>query len=166
VNGKDMDSFRKWDWIVNTVAALSRGRLLNILGLDRRTVATDCAIAFPIWIGLSSCATEVPPVVSAPPSVEKALIGKTKQELLACSAVTPDERMLQDTTQLMFYKEASLLEESFPVSKASFPRVHHGCLAHAQLIEGRVQNIHYHAVPPGYASFDHCDHIFEACLGH
>ena len=115
---------------------------------------------------MTSCATEVPPVVSAPPSVEKALIGKTKQELLACTAVTPDERMLEETTQLMFYKEASLLEESFPVSKASFARVHHGCLAHVQLIEGRVQSIHYHAVPPGYASFDHCDHIFEACLGH
>ena len=81
-----MDSFRKWDWVVNTVAALSRGRLLGIFGIGRRTVATGCAIAFPIWIGMTSCATEVPPVVSAPPSVEKALIGKTKQELLACTA--------------------------------------------------------------------------------
>ena len=74
------------------------------------------------------------PVVSAPASVEKALIGKMKQELLACTAVTPDEHMLGDTSQLMFYKEASLLEESFPVSKASSARVHHDCLAHIQLI--------------------------------
>lgn len=39
-------------------------------------------------------------------------------------------------------------------------------LAHAQLRAGRVDSVHYHAVPPSYAGFDHCDAIFEACLGH
>ena len=164
--GRDRESFRKWDWFVNTVAALSRGRLLGISEIGRWTVATGCALAFPILTGMTSCATEIPPVVSAPASVEKALIGKSKQELLACTAVTPDERMLGDTSQLMFYKEASLLEESFPVTKASSARVHHDRLAHIQLIEGRVQSIHYHAGPLSCVGFDHCDHTFEACRGH
>jgi len=98
--------------------------------------------------------------------VEQAVIGKTKQELLACTAVTPHERTLGDVTELMLYKEASLLEESFPVSKSSFPRPHHGCLAHVQLRDGRVESAHDHAVPPSYAGYGHCDAIFEACLEH
>ena len=65
----------------------------------------------------------------------------------------------------MFYQGASHLEESFPVSKGSVLQIHHGCLAHAQLREGRVDSVHYHAVPPSYAGHDHCDAIFEATLG-
>lgn len=93
----------------------------------------------------------------SPPSVEEALIGKTEQELLVCTAVSPSERTLGDVTQLMFYKEASLLEESFPISKGSVSQPHHGCLAHVQLREGRVDSVHYHAVPPSHAGYDHCD---------
>jgi hypothetical protein len=137
-----------------------------MFGIITRTLATNCAMAFSIWIGMSGCATEVPSVMLAPPSVEKALIGKTEQELLACAAVTPNERALGDVTQLMFYNEASLLEESFPTSKGSIPQPHHGCLAHVQLRERRVDSIHYHAVPPSHAGYDHCDAIFETCLGH
>jgi len=98
-------------------------------------------------------------------SVENALIGKTKQELLACTAVSSSKRAREEVTQQMFYQGASLLEESFPVSKGSLLQIHHGCLAHAQLREGRIDSVHYHAVPPSYAGHDHCDAIFEASLG-
>jgi hypothetical protein len=145
---------------------MPRGRVLRMLGIAIRTIPTGCAMAFCIWIGMSGCATEVPSVMSAPPSVEEALIGKTEQELLACTAVSPSERTLGDVTQLMFYKEATLLEESFPISKGSVSQPHHGCLAHVQLREGRLDSVHYHAVPPSDAGYDHCDEIFETCLGH
>jgi hypothetical protein len=131
----------------------------------RASTATSAA-AFLIWMGMTGCAPQIPSVVPAPASVEKALFGKTKQDLLACSSVIPNERKVGDVTELMFYKEASLLEESFPVSKSNFATVHHGCLAHVQLKEGHVQSIHYHAVPPSYPDYDHCDDIFAACSGH
>ena len=107
-----------------------------------------------------------PPSMMSPSlSVENALIGKTKQELLACTAVSSSKRAREEVTQQMFYQGASLLEESFPVSKGSLLQIHNGCLAHAQLREGRVDSVHYHAVPPSYAGHDHCDAIFEASLG-
>jgi hypothetical protein len=138
----------------------------RIFRIAIRASATTSAVAIPIWIGITGCASQIPSMVAAPASVETALIGKTKQELVACSAVTPNERILGDVTELMFYKEASLLEESFPVSKGNFATVHHGCLAHVQLKEGRVRSIHYHAVPASYPDYDHCDDIFAACSGH
>ena len=145
---------------------MSRRWLLGIFGIAIRTTATVGAVAFHMWIGMTGCATGAPAVVSAPPSVEKAVSGKTKQELLTCTAIIPDESTLKDVTQLMFYQEASLLKESFQVSKGTVAQAHHGCLAHVRLIEGRVQSIHYHAVPPGYPAYDHCDAIFASCQGH
>jgi hypothetical protein len=111
----------------------------------------------------SGCA-RVAPAVFAPPAVAKALTGKTKEQVLACTNITPDERTVGNLTDLIFYKEASLLEESFPVSKSSMAQVHHGCLAHVRLKDGRAQEIHYHPVPQSYAGYDHCDSIFESCL--
>jgi hypothetical protein len=145
---------------------LSSRRVLSTFGIAIRTIAAVGALAFPMWIGITSCAP-VPPVMSAPPSVEKAVIGKTMQELLACTAVAPDEHTVGDVTELIFYKESLPLEESFPVSKGSFSfsKSHHGCLAHVELKEGRVQGMHYHAVPPSYPAYDHCDAIFSSCLG-
>jgi hypothetical protein len=122
------------------------------------------AVLFSVWAGPSGCAL-VSPMVPAPPAVEKALIGKTKQEVLACASGAADERAMRDVTVLVFYKEAPLLEESFPGSKSSMPLVHHGCMAHAHLQDGRVQAIHYHAVPPTYPDYGHCDEIFASCLG-
>ena len=138
----------------------------RIFEIAKRASTAASAVAFLNWIGMTGCAPQIPSVVSAPASVETALVGKTKQELVACSAVAPNERILGDVTELMFYKEASLLEESFPVSRSNFATVHHGCLAHVQFKEGRVQSIHYHAVPPSYPDYDHCNEIFAACLGH
>ena len=145
---------------------MSSRSVWRIFGIIIRASAATSAIAFSVWIGITGCAPQIPSMVAAPASVETALIGKTKQELVACSAVTPNERIVGDVTELMFYKEASLLEESFPVSKSNFATVHHGCLAHVHLKDGRVQSIHYHAVPPSYPDYDHCDNIFAACSGH
>lgn len=153
---------------------MSKAILVNHPGDDRMIVPKSRAairwfglvgaVACPIWMGMTGC-TQAPSMLPAPPAVEQALIGKTKQEVLACAIGAADERTVGDETVLVFYKEASLLEESFAGSKSSVPLAHHGCLAHAHLREGRVREIHYHAVPPSYAGYDHCDVIFKSCSG-
>jgi hypothetical protein len=129
-----------------------------------KTIVLGRVVGLLVGLGLSSC-TPMPSVVLAPPSVEKALYGKTEKELLACAAVRPSEQSGPGKTGLLFYKEASLLDESFPGTKSSAPNVHHGCLAHVELQDDRIQQIHYHAVPETYPGYDHCDEIFEPCLG-
>ena len=93
------------------------------------------------------------------------LIGKTRQELSACTSVQPQESMVGDLTVLKYYKEASILEESFPASKSAVARVHHGCWATLGLKNDRVEGVQYDSVPSSYKSDDHCDEIFQNCLG-
>lgn len=94
---------------------------------------------------------------------QRMLIGKTKQELIACAGFPIRENERDDTVELIYYKEASLLEESFPGSKGSVARVHHGCRATVQLRENRVMEVQYHSIPDSYHDEDHCDEIFESC---
>ncbi|HYM37685.1 MAG TPA: hypothetical protein VES96_04740 [Nitrospiraceae bacterium] len=67
---------------------------------------------------------------------------------------------------LVFYKEASLLDESFAGSRSSVPQIHRGCMAHVELQDDRFHHIHYHAVPSTHQEHLYCDEIFESCLGH
>jgi hypothetical protein len=71
---------------------------------------------------------------------------------------------MDERTELKFYKEASQFEESFPGTKSSFPRAHHGCWASVFLQNDRVQAVQYRSVPALYLDDDHCDEIFEPCL--
>ncbi len=73
--------------------------------------------------------------------------------------------MVGDLTVLKYYKEASILEESFPASKGSVARIHHGCRATLALKNDRVEGIQYNSVPSSYKDEDHCDEIFENCIG-
>lgn len=116
------------------------------------------------WFESSGCAS-APKEMRAPSVTQKSLIGKTKAELMACTAVQPEERTVGDLTVLKYYKEASVLEESFAASKSSVARVHHGCWASLVLKNDRVEGAQYDSVPSSYQSDDHCDEIFENCLG-
>lgn len=131
----------------------------------RRTTITGLTLGLICWLGGLGCSTPTPSIVSPPPSVKKAVIGKTKQNLLTCAAVTPDEQTVDGTTILVFYKEAPQLEESFAEAKSSVPKVHHGCRAYVRIREERAEEILYRAVPPTYPHYTHCDEIFEPCLG-
>ena len=91
------------------------------------------------------------------------LMGKTKQDVLACAGAPIRESEDGEMAELIYYKEASLLEESFPGSKGSIARIHHGCRAKVQFKGNRVMGVSYQSVPNSYHDEDHCDEIFESC---
>lgn len=64
---------------------------------------------------------------------------------------------------LTYYKEASQFEESFPGSKSSVARAHHGCWALLRLENEVVTGVEYRSVPKDSHHYDHCDEIFEHC---
>lgn len=83
--------------------------------------------SFLVLMALSyfhGCATpeQVTPVL---PNRE-ATIGKSKGSLLACAGQPFREAVTDESTVLLYYKKAPMLEESFPASKGSFARAHHG----------------------------------------
>lgn len=92
-----------------------------------------------------------------------ATIGKTKGSLLACAGQPIREAVTDHSTVLLYYKEAPMLEESFPASKGSFARAHHGCWASVLLEGDRVTDIGYRSVPSSSDALDHCEAIFEGC---
>jgi hypothetical protein len=108
---------------------------------------------------LMGCA-EAPPNGSVG---QQALIGKTKQELLACAGNPVGEKTQDDLTVFTYYKEASLLEESFPEARSSFSKVHHGCRATVVLQRDRINDVRFKSVPSSYQDEDHCVEIFERC---
>src|SRR5215469_18690113 len=52
--------------------------------------------------------------MSSSVSVENALFGKTKQDLLACTAVSSSKRTQEEVTQQLFYQGASLFGRIVP----------------------------------------------------
>lgn len=116
-------------------------------------------------VGSLGCTTTPSETATPPSRTQKAIIGKTRQELMACTSVQPQESMIGDLTVLKYYKEASILEESFAVSKSSVARIHHGCRATLRLKNDRVEGVQYNSIPSFYKDGDHCDEIFENCLG-
>lgn len=121
--------------------------------------------AFPVclWVACFTGCAAVPPNGSGVHPGQQALIGKTKQELLACAGPPVSESTRGDRVVFLYYKEASLLEESFPGSKSSFAKEHHGCLATLSLQNDRVSEVHYESVPSSYQDEDHCEEIFDPC---
>lgn len=120
------------------------------------------ALVFPVLLLLLSCATHAPGDVRDNQSQHR-LMGKTKQEVLTCAGIPIKENAHHDRVELIYYKEASLLEESFPGSKGSVPKSHHGCRANVQFKGDRVVGVRYQSVPNSYHDEDHCDEIFESC---
>ncbi|HEU4685654.1 MAG TPA: hypothetical protein VFS39_14195 [Nitrospira sp.] len=94
---------------------------------------------------------------------KKALIGKTRQDLLTCAGPPISEAASEGQLVFVYYKEASQLEESFPGSKSSFAKVHHGCRATIVFRDDRVSDVHYESDPSSYRDENHCEEIFESC---
>jgi hypothetical protein len=98
-----------------------------------------------------------------PSPIGKALLGKSRQELVACAGTPLQETKTVEGTVLSYYKEAPMFEESFPFSKGSRPGAHHGCWAHLLMGEDRVVGVEYRSVPPSVHATDHCEEIFHTC---
>jgi len=100
---------------------------------------------------------------SASPA-QRALIGKTKQQILACAGIPVHEYADGDRVLLVYYKEASQLEESFFGSKSSIARIHHGCRSTIVLQQDRAAEVRYESDPSTYQDEDHCEETFELCV--
>jgi hypothetical protein len=111
-----------------------------------------------VW--LVGCAAPQP---LEPSPIGKALLGKSRQELVACAGTPLQETKTVEGTVLSYYKEAPMFEESFPFSKGSRPGAHHGCWAHLLMGEDRVVGVEYRSVPPSVHATDHCEEIFHTC---
>lgn len=118
-------------------------------------------VLFVSLCALQGCATPQTPAESAS---QAAIIGKTKQELLQCAGTPIREASEHAIVTFSYYKEAPMLQESFPASKGSFPRPHHGCWATVLLKEERVMDIEYRSVPDTIDGVNLCEAIFTSCL--
>ena len=98
-----------------------------------------------------------------PNPIGKALLGKSRQELFAYAGNPLQETKTAEGTVLSYYREAPMLEESFPFSKGSRSGAHHGCWARLLMGEDRVVGVEYRSVPPSVDATDHCEEIFHAC---
>ena len=112
-----------------------------------------------VW--LTGCAVSQP---IEPNPIGNALLGKSKQELVACAGNPLQETKTTEGTVLSYYKEAPMLEESVPFLKSSRPGAHHGCWAHLLMGEDRVVGVEYRSVPRSIHATDHCEEIFHACI--
>ncbi|HSL04019.1 MAG TPA: hypothetical protein VK901_10825 [Nitrospiraceae bacterium] len=110
---------------------------------------------------LIGCAVSQP---IAPNPIGKALLGKSKQELVACAGNPLKESKTTEGTVLAYYKEAPMFEESFSLSKGSTSGVHHGCWAHLLMEEDRVVGVEYRSAPQSIDAMDHCEEIFHTCV--
>ena len=123
-------------------------------------------VRWPLWVGLLALAgcAEVTPESSDPTPAQRAMLGMTKQALLACAGPPVIERTKGDEVLFVYYREASQFEESFGGSKSSFPMVHHGCRATIRLDQDRVTDVRYESEPSSYQDEDHCEEMFQSCV--
>ena len=112
-------------------------------------------------VGFVGCAASQPVEVSP---AGKALLGKSKQELVACAGRPLKEAKTAEGTVLSYYKEAPMFEESYALSKGSRSGVHHGCWAHLLMEDNLVVGVEYRSVPRSVDTTDHCKEIFHTCV--
>jgi hypothetical protein len=110
---------------------------------------------------ISACAM-TPPAADHPN--QRAMEGKTLDQLLACAGQPERERSHEELTLMRYYREAPLLLESVVGTRGSKAGAHHGCWATVILKDGKVLEIRYHSVPAGVDAADHCEEIFDSCL--
>ena len=132
----------------------------------QKTIQTDMiqtisVLVLSIAVWLIGCAASLS---TAPSPIGKALIGKSKQELVVCAGNPLQERKTDEGTVLSYYKEAPMFEESFSHSKGSRSGAHHGCWAHILMEEDRVVGVEYRSVPRSVGATDHCEEIFHTCV--
>jgi hypothetical protein len=114
-------------------------------------------------IGLVAC-VDMPAELPKGDTVQRMLLGKSSQAVIACAGAPASQKVQGEEAVLVYYKEASLLEESFPSSKSSFSKIHHGCRATVLFRNDRVSDVRYQSVPATYHDESHCHDIFEACV--
>ena len=119
------------------------------------------ALVLYIAVWLIGCAASQP---IEPSPIGKALLGKSKQELVACVGNPLQETKTPEGTVMTYYKEASMLEESFSLSKGSTSGVHHGCWAHLLMGDDRVVGVEYRSAPRSVDATDQCEEIFHTCV--
>jgi hypothetical protein len=93
----------------------------------------------------------------------QALIGLTQERLLACAGAPLREIAQPASTLLVYYAEATVLEESFGGGKGSKPGFHHGCWATLLTENGRVTGVEFRPVPDPNSDTHECQEIFAAC---
>ena len=120
---------------------------------------SSLVVCTAVW--LIGCAASQP---IEPNPVGKALLGKSKQELVACAGNPLQETKTVEGTVLTYYKEAPMLEESLPFLKGSRPGVHHGCWAHLLMGDDLVVGVEYRSAPPSVQETDECEEIFHTCV--
>jgi hypothetical protein len=113
------------------------------------------------FVGLIGCAASQP---TEPNPIGKALLRKSKQELLACVGNPLEETKTAEGTVLTYYKEAPMFEESYSLSKGSTSGVHHGCWARLLMEEDLVVGVEYRSTSRSIDSMDHCEEIFHTCV--
>jgi len=124
-------------------------------------IRTISALVLCSAVWLIGCAASQP---IEPNPIGKVLLGKSKQELVACVGNPLQETKTTEGTVLTYYKEASMLEESFPFSKGSRAGAHRGCWASLLLADDRVTGVEYRAAPSTLNTDDLCERIFETCV--
>ncbi len=124
-------------------------------------IRTISALVLCSAVWLSGCAASQP---IEPNPIGKALLGKSKQELVVCVGSPLEETKTAEGTVLTYYKEASMLEESFSLSKGSRSGVHHGCWARLLMGDDRVVGVEYRSAPRSVDATDLCEEIFHTCV--
>jgi len=138
-------------------------RQINKSGPPHARRAPDWRVGLLLVMGLCylvGCATQG--LVTVLPNRD-ATIGKSKEALLACAGEPTRQTVEGHSVIFLYYKEAQMLQESFPGSKGSFPRPHHGCWASVLLEGDQVSDIGYQSVPSTIDALNHCEAIFAAC---
>jgi hypothetical protein len=123
-------------------------------------------LAGAIWalmvLGLQAGCATTSPDGSFP--AQKALLGKTGQEVLACAGEPKKKSMSGEETLLTYHRTAPVFEESFAGSKSSVPCPRHACEAVVVLKGDRVTEVRYHPKPYSLGGCEHCEEIFQMCL--
>jgi hypothetical protein len=94
---------------------------------------------------------------------QRAIIGKTQQELLACAGTPLRETRQADHTLLIYYKQVPILDRSTVASKGSRPALRHACWATVSIEGERVTAAQYQSVPSSSDATDQCEAIFDPC---
>ena len=118
------------------------------------------ALVVCIAVWFIGCAASQP---IDPNPIGKVLLGKSTQDLISCAGDPLQETKTAEGTVLIYYKEASMLEESCPFSKGSRAGAHQGCWASLLLAKDRVTGVEFRAAPSTLNTDDLCKRIFETC---
>lgn len=127
-----------------------------------RARLAGAAIGVLVAMGLlAGCATSGPDG-SFP--AQKALIGKSESEMLACAGEPKQRSTSADETKLTYHRAAPVFEGSFAGSKSSVPCPRHACEAVVVLKDDRVSEVQYHPTPRSLGGCEHCEEIFRTCV--